>query len=224
MADYGWPRHLIQSGAYADWVDRGRQRPTHRQWSSYLRDVAEKADAEIVTGEVTGLETDGDGWRVALEQEEAIWADGVVVTGPGPPIRITGQPQQHPRVLDGRSYWLAERALPDDVAQSVCVIGTGETAASVVISLLKKSHRRSTVDVLTDRGVLYSRGESYDENRFFSDPGEWPRLAESHRREFLERTDRGGQRRSKPVTGRLSSRSNTAASASASLTILLSSR
>jgi mycobactin lysine-N-oxygenase len=77
------------------------------------------------------------------------------------------------------------------IAESVCVIGSGETAASVVISLLKKAHRRSTIDVLTSRGVLYSRGESYDENRFYSDPGEWPRLAESHRREFLERTDRG---------------------------------
>jgi len=44
---------------------------------------------------------------------------------------------------------------------------------------------------LTSRGVPYSRGESYDENRFYSDPGDWPRLAESHRREFLERTDRG---------------------------------
>jgi mycobactin lysine-N-oxygenase len=77
------------------------------------------------------------------------------------------------------------------IAESVCVIGSGETAASVVISLLKKAHQRSTIDVLTSRGVLYSRGESYDENRFYSDPGEWPRLAESHRREFLERTDRG---------------------------------
>ena len=94
-------------------------------------------------------------------------------------------------MFDGRSYWLAERALTRQVAQSVCVIGSGETAASVVISLLKRSHKRSTIDVLTSRGVLYSRGESYDENRFYSDPGDWPRLAESHRREFLERTDRG---------------------------------
>jgi mycobactin lysine-N-oxygenase len=39
--------------------------------------------------------------------------------------------------------------------------------------------------------VLYSRGESYDENRFYSDPADWPRLAEAHRREFLQRTDRG---------------------------------
>jgi mycobactin lysine-N-oxygenase len=94
-------------------------------------------------------------------------------------------------VLNGRSYWLGERALRKRLAESVCVIGSGETAASIVISLLQKPQTCSTVDVLTSRGVLYSRGESYDENRFYSDPGEWPRLAESHRREFLERTDRG---------------------------------
>ena len=45
--------------------------------------------------------------------------------------------------------------------------------------------------MVTSRGVLYSRGESYEENRFYSDPGDWPQLAEAHRREFLERTDRG---------------------------------
>ena len=91
----------------------------------------------------------------------------------------------------GAAYWLAEREFQTQTAQNVCVIGSGETAASIVISLLAKSHKRSTVDVLTSRGVLYSRGESYDENRFYSDPGDWPHLAEAHRREFLERTDRG---------------------------------
>jgi mycobactin lysine-N-oxygenase len=191
MADFSWQRHLVTHGAYADWVDRGRLRPTHRQWSSYLREVAEKAEAEIVVGEVTGAEAVGQGWRLELEREEAVWADGVVFTGSGPPISVPGQPRQHPRVFDGRSYWLAEREFQTRTAQNVCVIGSGETAASIVISLLAKSHKRSTVDVLTSRGVLYSRGESYDENRFYSDPGDWPHLAEAHRREFLERTDRG---------------------------------
>jgi mycobactin lysine-N-oxygenase len=191
MAEYGWQRHLISRGAYADWVDRGRLRPTHRQWSSYLREVAERAEAEIVAGEVVGLEVDNDRWRLELESGEAIRSDGVVLTGAGPPITVAGQPREHPRVLDGRNYWLAERALGKQMAQSVCVIGSGETAASVVISLLRKWPRRSTIDVLTSRGVLYSRGESYDENRFYSDPGDWSALAESHRREFLERTDRG---------------------------------
>jgi mycobactin lysine-N-oxygenase len=191
MADFSWQRHLIARGVYADWVDRGRLRPTHRQWTAYLREVAERAEAEIVPGEVVGLEVEGDKWQLTVESGKGILADGIVFTGSGPPITVAGQPPEHPRVFDGRSYWLHERTLKKQVAESVCVIGSGETAASIVISLLKKSHRRSTVDVLTSRGVLYSRGESYDENRFYSDPGDWPRLAESHRREFLERTDRG---------------------------------
>jgi mycobactin lysine-N-oxygenase len=191
MAGYSWQRHLIAHGAYADWVDRGRLRPTHRQWSSYMREVAEAAEAEIIAGEVVSVEAVGERWRLTLDRAEAIWADGIVFTGAGPPISVPGQPQQHPRVFDGRSYWLAERAFQTEVAQSVCVIGSGETAASVVIGLLTKSHKHSTVDVVTSRGVLYSRGESYDENRFYSDPGDWPHLAEAHRREFLERTDRG---------------------------------
>jgi mycobactin lysine-N-oxygenase len=191
MAEFGWQRHLIAHGVYGDWVDRGRLRPTHRQWSAYLREVAERAEARIVRGEVIGLEVQGDKWWLTLESGEAISADGVVFTGAGTPITVAGQPRQHPRVFDGRSYWLHERTSKKHLAESVCVIGSGETAASIVISLLKRSHKRSTVDVLTSRGVLYSRGESYDENRFYSDPGDWPRLAESHRREFLERTDRG---------------------------------
>jgi mycobactin lysine-N-oxygenase len=209
MADYSWQRHLIEQGVYADWVDRGRLRPTHRQWSWYLREVAGKAGAEIIAARVTSLEMAGGRWRLTVQPRGAggaadgaeprgaegaadgdeVWADGVVVTGAGPPIRVAGQPEGHPRVLDGRSYWLA--AGEGHLARNVCVIGSGETAASVVISLVSKLPKRSAIDVVTSRGVLYSRGESYEENRLYSDPADWPGLAESHRREFLERTDRG---------------------------------
>ena len=192
MAGYSWQRHLINHGVYGDWVDRGRMRPAHRQWSVYLREVAEAAGAEIVRGVVTGLEVaDGGRWEIRLAAGTAIAADGVVITGAGPVITVPGQPSDHPRVLDGRSYWLAAHELNHERALNVCVVGSGETAASVVIDLVRRCHKRSTIDVLTARGVLYSRGESYDENRLYSDPGEWPRLAEAHRREFLQRTDRG---------------------------------
>src|SRR5215468_6089381 len=192
MARYSWQRHLIRLGAYSDWVDRGRMRPTHREWSAYLREVAETAEANIVSGVVTGLEVaDGNRWQVRLAAGAEIAADGLVITGAGTAITVPGQPRDLPRVLDGRTYWLAAHKLHHERAQNVCVIGSGETAASVVIDLVKRFHRHSTIDVLTARGVLYSRGESYDENRFYSDPADWPRLAETHRREFLGRTDRG---------------------------------
>src|ERR1700749_4504247 len=85
MAEHSWQRHLIKHGVYGDWVDRGRMRPTHRQWRAYLRDVAELAEAEVVCDTVTGLEVAGDDrWEVRLAAGEAISADGVVITGPGP--------------------------------------------------------------------------------------------------------------------------------------------
>jgi lysine/ornithine N-monooxygenase len=190
MLAYSWPRHLITGGSYADWVDRGRQRPTHREWGAYLRAVAMKCGADTIAGEVTALDTEAGRWRLGLAGGGTLEADGVVVTGPGPPVTLPGQPREHPLVLDGRSYWQHLGDLGCR-ARNICVIGSGETAAWVVITLARHCHRHSAIDVLTSRGVLYSRGESFDENRFYSDPGDWPRLAESHRREFLERTDRG---------------------------------
>ena len=84
MAEYSWQRHLIRHGVYSDWVNRGRMRPTHRQWSAYLREVAELAGAEIVRGVVTGLEiAGGGGWEVRLAADGAVVADGVVITGAG---------------------------------------------------------------------------------------------------------------------------------------------
>ena len=61
MAPYSWQRHLIRHGAYSDWVDRGRMRPAHRQWSAYLREVAGAAEAEIISGVVSGLDVSSGG-------------------------------------------------------------------------------------------------------------------------------------------------------------------
>ena len=108
MADYSWPRHLIAHGTYADWVDRGRLRPTHRQWSLYLREVAAKAEAEKITDTVVSVESAGDRWRLALARGAPLEADGVVFTGPGPPIRVPGQPAEPP-AGGGRAQLLAAR-------------------------------------------------------------------------------------------------------------------
>ena len=111
MAADSWHQHLIRHGQYADWVDRGRLRPTHRQWSAYLRDVAERVAADIVADEVVGLDIEGGRWRLTLASGEPIVADGVVVAGAGPPVGVPGQLEQHHRAFDGRSYGRHERAL-----------------------------------------------------------------------------------------------------------------
>ena len=190
MAGYSWQRHLVAQGAYADWVDRGRLRPTHRQWSYYLREVAERAEAEIVPGEVAGLEAARRAVAAGAEGGGGDLGGRGGVHRRGPADQRPRPAAQHPRVFDGRSYWLAERTFDRgrrerlrDRQRRNRGIDRDQPAGQVAQAL---DGRRAD----QPRGPL-SRGESYEENRFYSEPGDWPHLAEAHRREFLERTDRG---------------------------------
>jgi len=192
ISRFSWQRYLIERGLYADWVDHGHPRPTHGQWSKYIGHAARKAEVELLTAEVTTLDVAHDRWRIGLDDRSTVDAEGLVLTGGGPSISLAGQPVEHARIRNGRDYWLTgEQAIESLRPSSICVVGSGETAAAIVVDILERTDECASVDVLTSRGVLYSRGESYSENRLYSDPSEWPRLAESHRREFLDRTDRG---------------------------------
>jgi mycobactin lysine-N-oxygenase len=194
---WSWQSYLVHQEGLADWVDRGRPLPTHRQWSQYLRWVAAQVPAEPILAEVDGIDLAGGRWRLAARTPTGgrldLDCDGLVLTGPGPPVRMPGQPNDHPRVLDGRTFWTSQDALARDGPVEVCVIGNGETAGSITAALLAMLPERSTIELVSDHGVLYSRGESFAENRLYSDPvaAGWQRLAERHRREFLKRTDRG---------------------------------
>ena len=194
---WSWQSYLVHQEGLADWVDRGRPLPTHRQWSQYLRWVAAQVPAEPILAEVDGIDLAGGRWRLAARTPTGgrldLDCDGLVLTGPGPPVRMPGQPNDHPRVLDGRNFWTSQDALARDGPVEVCVIGNGETAGSITAALLAALPERSTIELVSEHGVLYSRGESFAENRLYSDPvaAGWQRLAERHRREFLKRTDRG---------------------------------
>jgi mycobactin lysine-N-oxygenase len=194
---WSWQSYLIHQEGFADWVDRGRPLPTHRQWSQYLRWVAAQVPAEPILAEVDGIDLAGGRWRLAARTPTGgrldLDCDGLVLTGPGPPVRVPGQPDDHPRVLDGRTFWTSQDVLVRGGPVEVCVIGNGETAGSITAALLAVLPERSTIELVSDHGVLYSRGESFAENRLYSDPvaAGWQRLAERHRREFLKRTDRG---------------------------------
>jgi len=75
---------------------------------------------------------------------------------------------------------------------NVGVIGSGETAASIVMTLVQQlAHREVRIFIINRQGCLFSRGESYDENRRYSDPSEWSEIPLDARRDIIQRTDRG---------------------------------
>jgi mycobactin lysine-N-oxygenase len=215
MLAYSWQAYLVDTYRFATWIDRDRVRPTHGEWAAYLQWVGDQARAPVVLGELCGLgvDTEGRRWRVRYQSpgaaEREIAADGVVLTGPGRPLRVPGQPEQHPRVLDGATVWPApDRLAPlrlSTTSLRIGVIGTGETAAAASVALLDSLGERVRIDILVPRGVFYSRDEGYEENRLFSDPDphdpdeadahqhplRWLSLTEEDRREFVRRADRG---------------------------------
>ena len=160
--------------------------------------MAEQLGVEPVPAEVVGIDLADGRWQLSARRTStgeplALDCDGLVLTGPGAPLRLPGQPDHHPRILDGRSFWTAGAALSSGGPVEVCVVGSGETAGSITGALVGLLPEGSVVELVSDHGVLYTRGESFTENRMYSDPDAagWRQLAERHRREFLKRTDRG---------------------------------
>jgi mycobactin lysine-N-oxygenase len=88
---------------------------------------------------------------------------------------------------------------------NIGVIGTGETAAAIVVALVDALRDSAFIEVISPNGVIYSRDEGFEENQLFSDPdgrlanlsgdhyhaANWLQLSERDRREFVRRTDRG---------------------------------
>jgi mycobactin lysine-N-oxygenase len=189
----------FKDGYVSDWVDRGRPQPTHGEWAEYLRWVIRRADAAVKTGEVTEIvPTRNNRWTVKYRKPNGtvddLDADGLVITGPGSPRRVPRQPED-PRIVDGRSFWqnldLFDSFESEDLP--VCIVGSGETAAAVTVELLSRRAIEFPVpiSIVNPHGMIHSRGESYFENRVFSDPNEIETLSVGDRESFIKRTDRG---------------------------------
>jgi len=217
MLHISWHSYLIEQMRYSNWIDRGRTRPTHAEWAQYIQWVADRVQPELCIADVTRIARSADQRRWELTCQPTaegtpltLVGDGLVMTGPGTPLSVPGQPKEHPRVMNGATFW---RHI-DEFAQlrsqvrkplNIGVIGTGETAAAVVVALANELRGSAYIEVISPYGVMYSRDEGFEENRFFSDPdgklanlygdhkhaANWLLLSESDRREFVRRTDRG---------------------------------
>ena len=217
MLHLSWQSYLIDQLRYADWIDRGRTRPTHGEWSKYIQWVAERVGLDLCIAEVMQIGTTADQkyWQLTCQPSAGgtsftLTGDGLVMTGPGTALTIPGQPEEHPRVMDGASFWLhieefVQLRLQVKKPVNIGVIGTGETAAAIVVALVDALRSSAFIEVISPYGVIYSRDEGFEENRLFSDPdgrlaslygahqhaANWLQLSERDRREFLKRTDRG---------------------------------
>lgn len=195
---FSWQRYMVGRRLYARWVDAGSPQVRHRDYGEYLTWVLSRATegVEQVRGEVTRVALDGRGERWEVEVSEPAGqsrhsAAAVVLTGPGVHRAFPAEPGTEPRLFHCDSRRDEFAVLPEDEPCDVGIIGGGESALSCMMFLRgMRPLARYTIYTPT---LPMSRGESFLENRVFSDPDEvgWTHLDRTTRRDFVKHSDRG---------------------------------
>jgi mycobactin lysine-N-oxygenase len=202
-AHYSWGAYQVaqppHGRSYLDWVNRGRNPPTHGEFAAYLEWAIRKSGAVLNVAEVTGIGRAGDKWAVRTRNAETGRAarfdgfDGVVVTGPGGPRRPLGN-ADHPCVTDGVQFWKQPRdflKLAGDSDDPVVIVGAGGTAAAVAAWMVRHSHSHRPILIIGDQAALFTRPESFFENVLFGDEQAWQALSPNVRADFTRRLNRG---------------------------------
>jgi mycobactin lysine-N-oxygenase len=195
---FSWQQYLIGERRYARWIDAGSPSVRHRDYGAYLTWVLGRATEGVthVRGRVTEVALDdaGERWLVAVEEPGGAsrHAGGaLVLTGPGIHRAFPHEPSVADRVFHCDSRRGEFARLPQDRACDVAVVGGGESALSCVM-FLRGFRPKARCTVYTPM-LPMSRGESFLENRVFSNPDEveWGDLDLQTRRDFVKHSDRG---------------------------------
>ncbi|MEC4593807.1 SidA/IucD/PvdA family monooxygenase [Nitrospirillum amazonense] len=201
FAEFSWSAFLIDTGRLANWVDRGRDHPSHRQWAAYLAWVFAKAEAEgcvtVIRAEVIKVKSVGNCWEVLFQLNNTphtITVAGVVLTGTGTSRKIKqapGMPNGH--TFDAETFWSHRNSILRLQQGTIVVAGDGGGAGTIVAWLAEHFAENELVFIqsITPAGTLFPRGDGYAERRWFSDPTDWPTLSLEHRQKILDRTEAG---------------------------------
>ena len=194
---FSWQRYMVARRRYARWIDAGSPSVRHRDYGEYLTWVLSRASEGVshVSGQVTAVSLEeGKRWAVDVEEPGGAsrhLARALVLTGPGIHRSFPHEPGIASRVFhcDSRRSEFAQ--LPEDRECDVAVVGGGESALSCVM-FLRGFRPRSRYTIYTPM-LPMSRGESFLENRVFSNPDEvgWSALDQTTRRDFVKHSDRG---------------------------------
>lgn len=203
LMHFTWASFLLHAGKYSDWVDRGRVSPCHKLWAQYLQWVSSQltSPVTILAAEVIQIDLSQNGkeWRLTLKQQSntqhIIHADRLMLTGPGTTkmdFIKESNGSLPPSTYDLESFWSALKTNTFLTNGRIGIIGAGENAASILLALAKYAPNLQ-VDVISPKGFVASRAESYYENQLYSQPtrNNWTTLSLSDRLDFIERTDSG---------------------------------
>jgi mycobactin lysine-N-oxygenase len=195
---FSWQRYMVARRRYARWVDAGSPQVRHRDYGEYLQWVLSRATEGVthVSGRVTrvALAEDGEGWEVEVSGADgpSLYGCGaLVLTGPG-----VHRAFPHDQAIASRVFHCDSRRsefarIPEGERCDVGVVGGGESALSCVMFL--RGLRPDCRFTIYTPMLPMSRGESFLENRVFSDPDviHWASLDERTRRDFVKHSDRG---------------------------------
>lgn len=195
---FSWNSFLVQEGVFPEWVDRGREFPSHSMWAKYLKWVFEQAQQEVTIGTVSHINVIQDGrWQVNYLQEtsaKTLIADGIVLTGVGKSNLIKAAVEiPDGRIFNAESFWNArDKFLELKADATIAVLGDGG-AAGTIIAWLASALAEKDISIISINplGTLLPRGDGYSERRWFSDPSNWSLLSIKDRRALMNRTEAG---------------------------------
>jgi mycobactin lysine-N-oxygenase len=198
MMPFTWQQYMIGEHRYVRWVNAGSPPIQHRTYGKYLAWVLSHATegVRLVRGRVT---------RVSLEEQERLWRIDVedctdsplyrgralALTGPGVHRPFAHDPDAAPRIFHCDSKRIELARIPIEQSADIAIVGGGESALSCVAFL--RAFRPDAELTIYTPNLPMSRGESFLENRVFSNPDEvgWEALDEQTRRDFVRHCDRG---------------------------------
>ncbi|MBA3865782.1 MAG: SidA/IucD/PvdA family monooxygenase [Solirubrobacterales bacterium] len=194
---FSWQQYMIGRRAYARWIDAGSPSVRHRDYGEYLTWVLSRATegVELVHGRVTEVSLDEQRrWQVEVAAPEGPaqhLGGALVLTGPGIHRSFPHEPSVAEWVFHCDSKREEFARLPENRVCDVAVVGGGESALSCVM-FLRGLRPRARFTIYTPLLPL-SRGESFLENRVFSNPDEveWSSLDRTTRSDFVKHSDRG---------------------------------
>jgi mycobactin lysine-N-oxygenase len=203
MLDFSLPRYKALHGKHSEWV-LGDRRTNHSDFTKYLEwvlGVSRSADRIIPQRieKLTLTERNGRNvWLLRLGNHSEYEAEGLVITGNGAPIDLKGMPNSW-RLMNGKTFWERTEKLKTRIksGESIVIIGAGETAGTIALRALSIAPSNTRIHLVYDQGAFYSRGQSFGETIWFSNPEssfqelKWTDLSYQDRRAIIERADRG---------------------------------